>query len=546
MSTSTPVSTSTPNINIFTPASTSTPVSTRTPASTSTPTPTPTPTPAPSDTTIVDEVLYASYMGINKLNVDPNNNLYLSSSSSVNASPVIKNKSGTVVSSVTFSQLSASFCKINNSRVLDSGQFVSSGSASGSVNYVFDASGNYFISGIFFAASATLYNKDGVAQGIIYNGGGSSTIPTSYVSKFSPSGTHLFTHIFTSTVNSIITDITCDSSGNLIVCGGYVNNAKIYYGMNTTSTVAATYTVPTGGLLDRFIFFVTKFDSSGNLKSSAFVATGLSALNMSLFVRCDSLGNIYLAGTTDSVYIYNSAGVSYGVAENRTASMGFFSFVIKFDANVIYSIYRCIKNTSSLSTYCYDLAFDSNNNFYLVGEVLGSTWTLTGSTITYNGGSTTITGYICKFNTSGAIQFIKNIAPSSYQIGLRSITIDKLDNVYISGYYSYSPNSLGLTVKIIENDLAKSTINGIPPNASANIILMKFDSSGTYKYIKYIGSGSTESVVSLANSNQFLYIVTLGGASGPTVIYNEDLSVNYTSPSNFTINNPISRIYILK
>jgi uncharacterized delta-60 repeat protein len=294
-----------------------------------------------------------------------------------------------------------------------------------------DSSGNIYVTG------STLGGLDGNT----FLGGGLYLFGDIFLVKYSSSGTKQWTKQLGTSSDDLGEGVTTDSSGNIYVTGG------------------------TGGGLDGNTssggddIFLVKYNSSGTKQWTK--QMGTDDYEKGNGVTTDSSGNIYVTGSTSSSDIvlikYNSSGTKQWT---KTSSGG-------------------VGNGSvgnSVST-------DSSDNIYVTGETYGG---LDGNT---NSGGLDIV--LIKYNSSGTKQWTKQMGTSSHDFG-NGVTTDSSGNIYVTG----------------------STLYTDP--VSIDIVLVKYNSSGTKQWTKTSSGGKGNSVSTDSSGNIYVTGDTYGGLDGNT------------------------------
>jgi len=148
---------------------------------------------------------------------------------------------------------------------------------------------------------------------------------------------------------------------------------------------------------------------------------------------------------------------------------------------------------------------DSSGNIYVTGYTRGG---LDGNT---NSGSYDI--FLVKYNSSGTKQWTKQLGTSSTDIG-NDVTTDSSDNVYVTGY----------------------TGGGLDGNTSSgnhDIVLVKYNSSGTKQWTKQLGTSSGDygnDITTDSSGNIYVTGFTERGLDGNIHSGNDDIFlVKYNS-----------------
>ena len=146
----------------------------------------------------------------------------------------------------------------------------------------------------------------------------------------------------------------------------------------------------------------------------------------------------------------------------------------------------------------YSVAVDSSNNIYVTGYTEGG---LDNNT---NTGLKDI--FLLKYNSSGTKQWTQQLG-TSFDDGAEGVTVDSADNIYITGYTAGS--------------LDNKTSSG-----SKDIILVKYNSSGTKQWTQQLGTVADDIGYGLAvDSSNNIYVTgyTAGGLDGHTNSGNNDI-----------------------
>lgn len=179
----------------------------------------------------------------------------------------------------------------------------------------------------------------------------------------------------TAGLSQIGNGIVADNDGNFYICGQYLT---------------------TTGFPQKHQMLISKFNSSGILQWQRSMSDPTTNSNIGYTIALDSTGNVYVTGTSSSPY--NPVLVKYNSNGDLQWQVGLYKSGGYGDTSGI-----CI---------------DSSDNIYTTG------WTLSGP-----GG--TNAGILVKYNTSGAIQWKKQLDGTDARLG--SVTTDSAGNVYVVG-----------------------------------------------------------------------------------------------------------------
>ena len=301
----------------------------------------------------------------------------------------------------------------------------------------------------------------------------SSNATVASVSKYNSSGTILWQRTITdvfqssSTVNDYANRITVDSSGNVYVSG---------IGSNDTTDTFAT---------------VSKYNSSGTIQWQRvlYPASG-SSTAVAYGVTVDNSGNVYACGTENGatfnlIYKLNSSGTlqwQKTLDDGSTAKLKIVGF--------------------------YDMAIDSSANLYVTG-------------VNYNSSNPITT--ICKYNSSGTIQWQRTLTNAGSPSTGKGIAVDSSANVYVAGSGN---NSSGATVAFISKWNSSGTLQWQRTLTDAGSTIntastgVSIDSSGNVFVVGYGNNSSNQQVISISKWN-----------SSGTIQFQRTITDTYSTPS---------------
>ena len=211
------------------------------------------------------------------------------------------------------------------------------------------------------------------------------------------------------------------------------------------------------------------------------IQAGTLGSDMAYGLAIDSSDNLHLSGTAEGSL--NGQPYQSGARD---------AFLIKYDPNGQSQFTRMISSSSTLSSgndSFQALIVDATGNIYATGQTFGST------TITFDGitkfGSTD--AFLIKYSSTGTKISTDLFGSSSGDSG-EVLVSDSVGNIFLVG--TARPGT---------------TIDGQSFIGSDDILIRKYDSSGTKLFTKIIGTTSSESVSAAAvDSTGNLYI---GGGS---------------------------------
>jgi hypothetical protein len=319
--------------------------------------------------------------------------------------------------------------KYNTSGVAQWGAHVGGGGDDQGNGIAVDSSGNVYISGFHTSSPLTIYNADGSTFGTIpYQGGPDDA----FVVKYNTSGVAQWGAHVGGTGDDTGQAIAVDSSGNVYITGYYTSPITIY---NADGSTFGTTITNQGGSTD---CYVVKYNTSGVAQWGAHV--GGTGDDSGLGIAVDSSGKVYIAGyyTSNPLRIYNANGSTFGTITNQEGSYDV--SVVKYNTSGVAQWGAHIGGAGT--AFGLGIAVDSSGNVYITGYYSSSPLTIysaNGSTfgsIPNQGGA--YDAFVVKYNTSGVAQWGTHIGGTGADFG-RSIAVDSLGNVYITGYYTSNP-----------------------------------------------------------------------------------------------------------
>lgn len=326
-----------------------------------------------------------------------------------------------------------------------------------------DVYGNIYVTGAFSSSSITF----GTTTLINVDFTGNST--DIYIVKYDALGNVLWARGGGGNGQDVGNSVTTDASGNVYITGEY-DSPSIILGADTLINVG-----------DNDIFIV-KYDAFGNLVWAK--GTGGTLGEECNSISADSFGNVFITGS-----YYNS--ISFESITLANAG-GMDMFITKYDAlgNVLWA-----KNAGGIGLdRGSSTATDVYGNVYVLGTYYNSSSIVFGAITLTNAGIRDI--FIVKYDASGNVIWAKGEGGSEEDSG-SSIATDATGNVYVTGYY-YSPTISFGTITITHSIFS-----------SANVFVVKYDSSGNALWAKVSGSSGSASGLSV-NTDAFNNVYVTG------------------------------------
>ncbi|MDA9607316.1 SBBP repeat-containing protein [Candidatus Actinomarina] len=248
---------------------------------------------------------------------------------------------------------------------------------------------------------------------------------TGFLSTFGVSG-----------LDTDVAGVAIDSSDNIYITG--TSQGANVFGKNATS-----------GTTDDI--FVAKLNSSGVVQWV--YAAGGTGRDRGRKIALDSSGNIYVTG-------YYWSTVDFG-GGNVTSNGNWDAFLLKLNSS---GTFQWVKSYGyNYNDLGRDVAIDSNDNIYMLGNYRGTVDFGGGDEIGANNGDI----FLVKFNSSGVFQWVYTAGASATDDS-RALALDSNDNPYITGSFRDTVNFGGGNITAANLD---------------DLFILKLNSSGAYQNI---------------------------------------------------------------
>jgi hypothetical protein len=332
-----------------------------------------------------------------------------------------------------------------------------------------DASGNSYVTGYFYSATATF---------------GSTTLTNNgfaniFIAKLDSSGNWLWAkNAGYSGCGTSGNGIAVDASGNIYVTGDFSGSATF-----------GSITLTSNGDSD---IFIAKLDSSGNWLWAK--NAGGTDYDYGQGIAVDASGNSYVTG-----YFYDSATFGSTTLTNNGV---YDIFIAKLDSS---GNWLWAKNAGGSSNDSGNgIAVDASGNSYVTGY-FDSNATFGYTTLTSNGDDDI---FVTKLDSSGNWLWAKKAGGTDYYEGC-GIAVDASGNSYITGFFSDSA-TFGSTT--------------LTSNGYCDIFIAKLDSSGNWLWAQNAGGTGSDwghgiAVDAIGNSYVTGYFFSTAATFGNITIY---------------------------
>lgn len=333
---------------------------------------------------------------------------------------------------------STSFCNFDNDTLRNNGlsnAFVVKYNPSGSVMWArsiggssqdygasikADGTGNIYITG-YFKSPEVIIGPDTIHSSVYYS---------TFLSKFTTTGTPLWTRQSNATVYAIPSGVCTDNTGNIYITGSFSGSTFVVFGNDTLRINSTNVTSDV---------YLVKYNSSGNILWAK--SFGGSYADLSNAICTDPSGNVYVTGGFLS-YKINFAGTTF----KNTDSNGFSDyFLFKFSAagNELWG-----RTAGGLwSEAGAGLTVDASGNIYSCGYFQSpylryGTDSIKNDTTSVSMSLRSPDIFMFKYNPSGNLYWAKTAGGAGLDMPY-GVASDTKGNLYIGGASNSHPLKLG-------------------------------------------------------------------------------------------------------
>jgi hypothetical protein len=360
-----------------------------------------------------------------------------------------------------------------------------------------DSSGNIVVGGQYASNPLTIFAANGTTEFTTLTNSGSND---AFVVKYDSSGTPLWARRLGGTGNDSANSVSTDSSGNIVVAGGYSSNPLTIFAANGTTEFT---TLTNSGA------FVVKYDSSGTpLWARRLGGTASDSANS---VSTDSSGNIVVVGyyASNPLNIFAANGT---MAFTLAFDGGFDVFVVKYDSTGTPLWARRMAGTGN--DFVNSVSIDSSGNIVVGGQyasnpltIFAANGTTEFTTLTNSGSSD---AFVVKYDSAGTPLWARRLVGTGGD-GANSVNTDSSGNIVVAGYYASNP----LTIYNADGATEFTTLTNSGGNDS---FVVKYDSAGTPLWARRLGGTVNDSVNEISTDSSGNIVVAGGYSSNPLTI----------------------------
>jgi hypothetical protein len=277
--------------------------------------------------------------------------------------------------------------------------------------------------------------------------------------------------------------IETDRWGNIYLAGRTQSVANI-------STTGAHQSIYGAGNNDAFL---SKWDSSGALLWASYY--GGSADDVARGVACDSMGNVYIGGHTNSVDGITTPGSSQEVKGGNPAQARYDAFLVKFDSAAVRQWGTYFGGSNQEAQSSFGLTINRANDIIIAGNTLSVDLPATPGTHQFSkaGSATTNDVFITKYNSTGQRLWTTYFGGSSHD-NATTLTTDTFLNIYVGGYTTSS------------DGIATSVGYQIANGGGEDAFIAKFTDAGIQVWGTYFGGLAIDRASTIQINGNKLYV----------------------------------------
>jgi hypothetical protein len=375
---------------------------------------------------------------------------------------------------------------------------VSAGSNNSQFNAVaVDASGNVYAAG-----------SQGGTGAYTYGSGVSATGAYSYdnvvLVKYDSGGTAQWARtVSAGSSESRFNAVAVDASGNVYAAGYQSGTGAFTYGSGVSATGTANY---------QYNVVLVKYDSGGTAQWARTVSAGS---NQSQFnaVTVDASGNVYAAGSQ-----YDTGAFTYGSGVSATGAYSSSNVVlVKYDSGGTAQWARTVNVGSNFSRF-NAVAVDASGNVYAAGYQYGAGAFTYGTGVSATGTYSSYNVVLVKYDSGGTAQWARTVSAGNSSSSFNSVAADASGGVYAAGYQSGTGAFTYGT-----------GVSATGTYSSENVVLVKYNSSGTAQWARTVSAGSNESQFNAVAVDASRNVYAAGYQNG-TDAYTYGSGVSATGP----------------
>jgi len=323
---------------------------------------------------------------------------------------------------------------------------------------IMDDNGNYYIYGNFngtVSQDAISYSSFGGSQDI-------------FLSKYNSLGEVQWIKQIGGTGVETAVSLLLSADGSSLILSGQTNGTCDFGGTSVTTV----------GLND---IFLAKFSLSGNCQWAKNVAYGATH-QINGAIAEDNSGSIVMTGIfIDAVTFYGGSG-SLSSSYSGLRQM----FIAKFDSGGNFTWSKLVGCSDAANSSNIKSVTSYNGEYYFTGSYVGNL-DINGTAISNSTGFTD--GVLFKMNSSGTVQWVKQITGNDNAEIVYRHTMDESGNLYLTGHFISSTVNLDGT--ILTNTSA----------GTYDVFIAKYNTNGSVQWAQSAGSTADDKCLDITFKN---------------------------------------------
>jgi len=237
-----------------------------------------------------------------------------------------------------------------------------------------------------------------------------------------------------------------------------------------TGTLSVTASVTDGGILT--------YQWYKNTSNSTIGGTAISGATGSSYTLSDE-------GTLYCYVIVTNTITNNGDGGTKTAQST--SITARVTIELVQAVWARTVSAGNGNSYFNAVAVDSSGNVYAAGCQYGNGTYIYGTGVSAQGqGSSKVDVVLVKYNSSGTALWVRTVSAGNNTSSFRAVAVDSSGNVYAAGNqggngtYTYGT---GVSAQGVYSDPSVYY-------ASSNVVLVKYNSSGTAEWARTVSAGN--------------------------------------------------------
>lgn len=277
-----------------------------------------------------------------------------------------------------------------------------------------------------------------------------------FIARYDTSGNYVWAKKIGAGIADYSRAIAIDGSSNIYITGEFAGTVDFDpSGATANLSATASYDV-----------FVAKYNSSGNYVWAQKVSTTWS--DFSFGITVDGSANVYITGQFNGTAYFGSQTITSPGADN--------AFLAKYNSGGTALWAKNVASSGNGSAQGKSVKVDGSGNVYLTGTFIGTFDFDPGAGNVMLGSTIQEDIFLSKYDGSGNYLWAGKMGGSMQDVST-SMVIDAGGNTYVTGYFNSTADF----------DMSAGTAN-LTSAGGADIFLVKYNTGGSFQWVKQIGS----------------------------------------------------------